>query len=980
MPYDLRAAREDGVTDEASARFLADKTGFKVEEALADKEFVGNRTEEEMYTFIAEALTDQVNATPKAPTIPIPTTEEEFQELTPEQRKQAIESETLEANPWVDPVSAFTAGFGSTTYLGKGAPFIARGIKGVTAGALNAFMDLPVGVVADEVGKVDSKYSLPMSVGLGFLSGKIVETPLENKVMKGLGRLGIKGVKKLTDLSKGIRSDLINDDYNKTVRSWISVEDWQEQISDVQMSGLRQAIRDSIGEKQQNVMRKIFTGKIQDIKQSELIDQAIQVYIDTKNNPDHIAKYFNQLTDQQKEIVRLSQNLTPQQIEIANQIEAQYAKFLDYANANDININSVDNYVNRAWKLKNKNVFNNELFRKFGTTTKHSKRRTLDTILQGWAMKDANGDPLLELMSPGATRSLSIYEQEITKAANNKRFIGDLLEMTALDGSPMLSKNDLPGYVPIEHPNFKAWDYAGTIEQFDAKTIQGKDFFINTDGTVLRRRDLYAHPSIAKNLNNIMGISKLKGHAFWDAATKGAALTKAWKLFTSFFHDVAFMGSYFLGGKPGVGFIQDIKAGKGIGVAANENLNPAGVYRSGLRAHKKAAENYMEVLETMTPKEAQDAGRTAINMLEPEVELLIKNGMTVGRIQDWEEAILRNEDTMIRNFIHKNKLTGYVGDSIIALREAHTDFMFQHFGKGLKIKAALIELKSLIKKHPELDPNEAAAMVARLMNDDFGGLHLKLMGRNPTTQHMARVLMLAPDWTESNLRTVTGTFKNGLEGELYRRFWNRVITKTILGSMILNALLTGGDEEELSKVYGKAISNGKLRVLDVDLTSIYRALGGREPVRKYFRLAGHFKDPYLWTRRPIGTTLYYKSSIIGQILHDFLTGEDWQGRQFTRINELMRTGKTVRPRYTFGVPQPGIASIPSFVLNKVEDAGLPIPAYNMLQWWKGEMDGFSAISKSIGLKVDQEPFASPRQKAREKVLRKRIRAMYPRKR
>lgn len=1032
MPYNLKQARASGVSDEQSARFLSSKVGFRVEEALADKIWTQQfqATEDPTqaaFSFIAETLTNRM--TPQVDPIT-----KSFAQMT---KQEQIESQTIEANPWVDPVSAAIAGFGSGVYFGRGAGIIGAGLKGLTAGALNAVMDAPIGVIVDEVDKADSAYSLPLALGLGVLSGKIIESPLETRLLKGLSKLGIKSVNKLTALSKGIRSDLINDDYNQTVNKWIGVEDWQEVTSDVQMQGLRRAIQESVDESQKGTLRRIFTGKLRDIPESQKIDEALHIYIDLKRNPEHLNTYFDQLSDYQKGIVQLSQSLTPRQIEIANQIEAQYELMLKYAQEGDLNINSIDNYVNRVWKLRNPNRANTELFTKFKTNTKHARGRTLDTILEGWARKGSGGQPLLELAEPGATRSLNIYENEITKVVNNKAFLNDLLEMTDLDGAPLLSTKELPGYKQVEHPNFKKWVWIGqqkvdiitknlrsihetateqvtragkapsrpllamervvkeavtsrgftegeadnmilrlktvgsseeaeqiikTVEKTIIekeelagtvfKKISGPDFYQAPNGAVFHKARVYANPAIAKNLNNMLGVSALKGSAFWDGATKGAALTKSWKLFTSFFHDVAFMNSYYLGGQP-------------FGEAAGKI---------------KAGEGFIDAISELHPRRAYQAGLKAITDLEPEMELLVKNGLTLGRIQDWEEAILRNEDTVIRSFLHKTKTTGYVADSIIALREAHTDFMFQQFGKGLKAKGALIELKSLLAKHPELDPNEAAGMVARLFNDDFGGLHLKRLGRNPTTQHMARLLALAPDWTESNLRSMTGVLKQGTEGELYQRFWMRVIGKTIFASLAMNAILSGGKGKDLARKYGQAWEHGKLRILDVDVTPIYKATGGDEDVTKYFQLAGHFKDPYIWSQRPIRKTLYYKTSIVGQILVDAITQTDWLGRQFTSFEELLATGRTVRPLYTFGVPRPGVSAIPSFILNKLESAGLPIPAHNIFQWWKGEMDGFDANTKSIGLKIGQEPIVTPRMKAEDKKVRKQIKSLYPKRR
>ncbi len=70
----------------------------------------------------------------------------------------------------------------------------------------------------------------------------------------------------------------------------------------------------------------------------------------------------------------------------------------------------------------------------------------------------------------------------------------------------MLSTRQLEGYKEVEHPNMSAWEWAGQVEE--GKTY-GRNFFATEDGTLFERRRLYAPKAQAKNLNNMLGVSKL---------------------------------------------------------------------------------------------------------------------------------------------------------------------------------------------------------------------------------------------------------------------------------------------------------------------------------------------------------------------------------------------------------------------------------------------------------------------------------------
>lgn len=802
----------------------------------------------------------------------------------------------------------------------------------------------------------------------------------------------------------------LNVDYELLKDHWFGEKDWQFVKAGVESDRIRQSIQETTGESR-------FGKRAQDI------DKAIQIFIDTQRDPRILNKEtLDKLSPEDRRIAFISQNLTPEQKAIAQEISNQYSAIGEKAQDSEIIQNVLDNYVSRIWEVEPPKR-ESQAGRKFGTTTRHAKARKFKTILEGQAAG-------FKLKKGGASTNLNILKEEIHNTIQDKKFLKDLMSLKDVDGNSFLSTKQLLGYKRVEHPNFKVWRFAGkadvnfiterlrdvsestfrTVEPGDPevlgraavlkegqarealiargrtpneadiilngiknasskveankiiettiKTVTekerlkkvdfertgGKNFLLTPEGTILERKEIYAPNKVAQNLNNIMGVSKLHGIKGIDAITKFNAVAKGTILTSSLFHHLAFMRSFYLGSSPFGEVIKDIKSGEG----------------------------FIKSINQLTPRQAYRSGVQAIQSLSPEIELLVRNGLTLGRVQDWEEKILREEESTIGRTLDKLKVTKDIKDKIVGLWQMQTDFLFGQFGAGLKSKAALIELRNVMRNKPDIDPNDAAKFVANLMNDDFGGLHLKRLGRNPTTQHIFRLFALAADWTESNIRAMVKAFKRGDEGDIYRRFWARIITKGVMATLAANAVLHTG--KKTKRVFEQAWADGRLKWLDVNVTPIKEAIVGKETsTRKYFSILGHFKDPLKFAVDPLKAA-EYKGSPVFRIVFDAITGEDWADRQFTEFDELRATGRTVRPFFTFAGNPNKWKTVPSFVINHTKGLA-PIPGQNLLNWWAGEMEGFDAVANSLGLGVRTTFELTPQRKAEQKAARKAIKKL-----
>lgn len=631
------------------------------------------------------------------------------------------------------------------------------------------------------------------------------------------------------------------------------------------------------------------------------VDQAIQIYIDLKANPEHREQFYDQLTDRQKKIVDLSQNLNPEFIAIADEIAASYKEIGLEALDEDVIYNVRENYAARKWKLEGGRE-RSETFRKFGTKTGHRKARVFETILEGWA----NG---YELSISSATQNLATLKEELVKVIVNKQFMRAMQGIKLEDGSPLLTTKRLEGYKEIEHPNLSVWKWAGKAEEGES---YGKNFFITEDGDLFERQRMYAPEKQAKELNNILGSSKLNEVNLMHAITRFNAHVKAWVLQSSLFHHLAFGRSYLLG-------------------TGGKKLKELNVFK------------------------ARSEGLEAIRNDDPIIVHAVRNGLTLGVMQDWQEALL-HEKTIIGKVAEKTEMTSKMRDWVIRMREAQARRLFEIFGAGLKAKAFMIEYRNHRKKHPNLTPDEAAKHVANLINDDFGGLHLERMGRSPTAQHLFRLFILAPDWTESNVRTMVKSFKKGEEGQLYRKFWAGILLKGISATVLANFLLSGGDLDEFLDKYQKAWEAGEDELLHidikkltaVDITGLYKLLGGETERRKYFNIMGHFMDPFKFIAQPF-KSLHHKGSMIYGMLHEAVSGVDWAGRRFTTVSELMQTGESVTWDYGKGGPV-SWSKLPSYILNTL--VGMqPVQIQNLIAYLAGETEAFDALGQSLGLGI-----------------------------
>lgn len=748
--------------------------------------------------------------------------------------------------------------------------------------------------------------------------------------------------------------------------AWFADRDEQEFISNVNTTNLEGAVKTAVGERHYG-------------KRSRRVGQLLFRYIEAKQYPGRIEKYYDRLSPEEQQLADESQNLPPELRAIGDKIIAQNKALGLEAMDRDIIRNVLDNYTAHLWKAPEPKK-PRTLRARFRTKTSAAKPRTLDSIWEGLARG-------MELQVDDAIVAQNIRRTELAQVIIDR----NLLKTAQKAG--LVSDHALEDdWAQIEHPNFQVHKFSGDVpfdpdadptvgdwvrptdrgnlgkivethddgtanvhfvnrtegteatknfpvEQLKGKVVRprGKNFYITDDGTIMERRKLYAEPELAKRLNRALSQSKLRGVPGFDVATKYNAIIKHTILMTSLFHHQAFLRSSML---------------------ASKSARPIHSYKE---------------------------GRQAILNMTPEIRALVRGGLTLGRMQDWEGFALQQK-TAIGKVIDRVPGARKWRDELIEFRDWQTDILFKYLGASLKAQAAILEYRHQLKKHAAkleagtMTHHEAAKRAADIINADFGGLHLGRMGRDPTLQHIMRLLLLAPDWTESNVRSMYKAFERGEQGAMYRAMWGRVAIKGMGATILFNLVLSGFDDKDFWERYQRAWKEGKMRWLDIDVTPIYRALGYKNEKRKWFSLIGHFRDPLKFILHT-GRSAKHKGSVLSRFASDFFSGSDWAGRRFTTGQELFgvdekgryRTtrrgvyyrgqpkggklkGQLVKSQFGAGVDPVDIigsppvlgSELPSFLLYEARQS-MPIPMQQMLAWLAGEIDGFDAATKGAGM-------------------------------
>ena len=232
----------------------------------------------------------------------------------------------------------------------------------------------------------------------------------------------------------------------------------------------------------------------------------------------------------------------------------------------------------------------------------------------------------------------------------------------------------------------------------------------------------------------------------------------------------------------------------------------------GLSMFHATTENYM-ALWNMGPKgwvRGLRADRTSPEFQAQEREFISHGGTTAVQGKT-VEAYKSYEPGSIPTWSDIWRRAPAVREMDMAAQKL-TDFTFGKLQRQFKVTDYALHKAAWMAKHPGAGEEEAApamASMAKEINAVYGGLHWENMGVNKASVELARALMLAPDWTFSNVFNVKYAFERSAGGSLARKFWIRQLVGGMAATQLLSLAISKKPSKNPTQVYMGQDPSGK---------------------------------------------------------------------------------------------------------------------------------------------------------------------------
>jgi len=512
---------------------------------------------------------------------------------------------------------------------------------------------------------------------------------------------------------------------------------------------------------------------------------------------------------------------------------------------------------------------------------------------------------------------------------------------------------------------------------------------------------VWAVPELANELSALTNV--FQPGEFLRTAYKIQAVTKSTLLFTSLFHHQAFMRSYY--------YSLPLQGAGAEASALGDLFWASAASVTSLFSQDQATRVLMK------SKGARE-GYNAIMSMSPELDDLVDAGLTVAIGMDYAAKADMDSDwrkTWMERAIARGETGRRWSEALADHRIETSNWLFNKLGNSLKAQAALMEYRHMLFKNADALANgqitkaRIAEIVAAKTNDDFGGLNLRrrkhsVFGKGPRRsgwQFFLRMVMLAPDWTESNFNTIAkivyptsagrdiespmSAKQRALERGAYASLYAKSILRAQIPTQIFNIMMAGFDpDEDVEEMYARMWEKPeKLAFLKADVTVVARAInqmfGPRDKqryehpdTRYYFNTMGHFLDPAKWVLGlgfDIMGPLKAKGSPFVRAGLSALSGRNWRGQVYTNAwptedqgdKDLLWDGTIAAWDFQYGL---GIAprQALSFLADQILGSA-PIFGQSLVGFAVGEDTAFTALADSFGAhmtKIDGEQLEKAR--------------------
>lgn len=666
--------------------------------------------------------------------------------------------------------------------------------------------------------------------------------------------------------------------------------------------------------------------------------RSILLYIEAKNlSEEQVETFINY--KKAKYWYEKAMAITDEQKVIAEKVEKRMSEMLADARSNNVVDWEVENYVPHYWKQtvdETKPRRYKHSSPSFSPFTTHNIKRKNETYFDGLRKN-------LDFMYRDPLGDLFAYERDMQASMAAKDMIEAGMMIRDINGNPFFSRKKLENYAEIKHDAFVV---DTPVPDMPHHTSYANDSFHwrkvgdgPNDKMLFMEDKLYAPAEVAKWIDNAFGESILDNTDLGRGITVFNAARKSVRLLMSLFHAMSYSWQWYAG-------VQGNKFKREAG-----GLNPIKAYRYGLRS---------------------------LALRDEDVQLLTESGLTYDMNNDY---VL---DSNAKKFIGNLKGPFKIVQPLLRVTDAYNNWLFNRFGSGLKISAALVELNHLREKYGWMDQDELARAAAQHVNNDFGGLDLRRMGRNQTVQNIFKLLIMAPDWNESNIRTMTslaGRFdplgqgankaisgRNPLVKELAKRMWfggaMKLVALNLVSNFLMSVVESGFDEWEdvldnMVDNYEVAWRSGNLNWMKTDITPIYEALGinRQDEKRRYYNFGRHWGDFLKWTTDLPGTAWAKKSFLVSDIM-TLSTGAVFGAMELTTISDMIsaiNSGDTAGIYMKWGGARDAESKwelFPSFVIYSIMNMA-PAQAEHILDFAMGRQEWLDLILNVSGLGVSK---------------------------
>lgn len=317
----------------------------------------------------------------------------------------------------------------------------------------------------------------------------------------------------------------------------------------------------------------------------------------------------------------------------------------------------------------------------------------------------------------------------------------------------------------------------------------------------------------------------------------------------------------------------------------------------GLSFFHATTENYM-ALANMGPKgwaAALAADRTTVPFLQAERDFIAHGGTSPiqGRTV---EAYKSLQPGSIPRWSDIWRAAPGVKQMDAAAQHI-TDFTFGNLQRKFKVTDYQLHRAGWMAKHPDATPEElstASSSIAKEINAVYGGLHWENLGISKASTELARAVMLAPDWTFSNIFNVKyATEKGTPAGQLARAFWIRQLVGGVAATQLASLMFSGKPSKNLTQVYLGKDPKGK----DIYQNIFFKGVSG-----DVLNLAHNVSD--YGAVQGIARTLAGKAAPLPRAAMQLISNRDYFGREIVPkgMNPLagtaraaLETGKTLLP-------------------------------------------------------------------------------------